>query len=271
MNENILYPEEEFRKVEEAIARYKAVLKTTTDPFQLDRVKSELTRLKKYREQILSLYDVGQKAEEFFNISEPEADPDQSFSDWGNDDEVYETGDDYLSIIVAEKKMGTPPETEAEILDIYMDFFFDEFLSILSERKLKLDFKYSMERENFHHQFLGLKRRLGDYIEEHNRIYGGEYRKEVELEFKRRSMKLKRNIFLETNRFFKVVLKFTQDLLDDLNGDRIKCLNGDDIISFEMIENRHYLEGFRVAEALEELERFILEVIEFLNIPDLES
>ena len=43
-------------------------------------------------------------------------------------------------------------------------------------------------------------------------------------------------------------------------------LNGDEIISFEFIEEKRYLEGYTVKEAFEELLLFTKEVLDFLQM-----
>ena len=88
---------------------------------------------------------------------------------------------------------------------------------------------------------------------------------------KRRIIKIKRNLFIETYRFFKTVQNFADELVIDLDTQGLKCLNGEYVISFEFIEEKRYLEGYTVKEALEELLVFTNEVLDFLNIPDFDT
>ena len=63
-----------------------------------------------------------------------------------------------------EKDERAPAHTEREIhhVSLYLHFFEKDFLAILSETRLKLDFKHSLERESFYHRFESLRRRLED-------------------------------------------------------------------------------------------------------------
>ncbi|MBN1698380.1 MAG: hypothetical protein JW881_12770 [Spirochaetales bacterium] len=244
------------KKIEDAIRHYSVILKTTVDPGQQRRVGNKLRELKTYREKILSMFD----------IQEKEEGRQRSISNSLSKTEE----ESFLQRLIAVKGEKTDIDIEVYYLTLYMDFFYAEFLSIFSERKMKLDFKYSMDRDNFHQKFLTVKRRLDDYVQEADRIREGVYAKEVEIDMRRRNIKIKRNLFIEAYRYFKNIQSFTTDLLTDLKSDGLKCLNGDDIISFELIEEKRYLEGFIVKEGLDELDRFTEEVLDYLNIPEIE-
>jgi hypothetical protein len=152
-----------------------------------------------------------------------------------------------------------------------MAFFYEEFLSFFSERKLKLDFKYSIDRDSAHHKFMEIKRRVEDFESEVSLIREGMYQKSMEQELRLRNVKLKRNLSIEAHRFFVWVGEFASALLADLEDEGLLCLNGDDIITFELNFDAHYCEGLTVRQALAELKRFTDEVIAFLNIPDMET
>jgi hypothetical protein len=251
-NENIIYPEKELKKIEDAIKHYSVILKTTVDPTQQRRVGKKLRELKTYRDKILSMFYIEDKEEGLQRVL------------------IKREEENFLERLIAIRGEKTDIDIEVYHLTLYMDFFYSEFLSIFSERKLKLDFKYSMDRDNFHQKYLTVKRRLDDYLQEAVRIREGAYTKEVEIDMRRRNIKIKRNLFIEAYRFFKNIQAFTLDLLTDLKSDGLKCLNGDDIISFELIEEKRYLEGFIVKEGLEELSQFTIEVLSYLNIPEIE-
>ncbi|MBN1410866.1 MAG: hypothetical protein JW969_08465 [Spirochaetales bacterium] len=252
MKDSILYPEEELKKINAAIKQYTTVFKTTKDPFQKEKIRKKLIELKKYRERLMLMFYVHDESKR--KNSENQAE-ERSFIE-----EIF-------------TKLESPDYTDDELNKFYMyiEFFNTEFIAILSERKMKLDFKYGMDRDSFHHKFLTLKKHMDDYIQETDRIKEGNYRGDAELDIKVRNLKLRRNLFVETNRFFKEILLFTTDLLEDLRSLGLKCLNGDDIITFELIEEKRYFEGYTVHEALQSLEKFSSEIIAFLNIPDFEA
>jgi len=253
MSDEFINPEKEIQKLTSAIKQYRLILKTTVDAHQQARARKKLKELKAYRDRLLATFEL-----------------DDNVITQDNEDKKPEE-DNFITKIKRIHLEKVNYDQEVYELKLYMDFFYADFLSIFSERKMKLDFKYSLDRDNFHQKFLGVKRLLDDYIQECIRIKEGLLRKEVELDVKRRNIKIKRNLFIESFRFFKSVQSFAEELTMDLDTEGLKCLNGDQIISFEFMEEKQYLEGYTIKEALEELVLFTKEIADFLNIPDFET
>ncbi|MBN2536401.1 MAG: hypothetical protein JXB88_26190 [Spirochaetales bacterium] len=252
MSDEFINPEKELQKLSNAIKQYRLILKTTVDPYQQSRARKKLKELQSYRERILAAFEVEE----------------DTAGEETNEKKIEEN--DFITRIKAKYPEKVNYDQEVHELKLYLDFFYSEFLAIFSERKMKLDFKFSLDRDNFHQKFLGVKRHLDDYIQECIRIKDGILKKEVELEMKRRVIKIKRNLFIEAFRFIKSVQSFAEELKRDLDTEGLKCLNGDEIISFEFMEEKQYLEGYTVKEALEDLFVFTKEVLAFLNIPEFE-
>ncbi|MBE3063929.1 MAG: hypothetical protein IMZ69_02785, partial [Spirochaetes bacterium] len=78
-------------------------------------------------------------------------------------------------------------------------------------------------------------------------------------------------IAVEASRFFRSIERFTKELVEDANGDGVKCLNAGREIAFDEIEGKKSLEGKNVLEALGELGALAAEVVAFLNIPEIET
>lgn len=250
-------PETELARLNASIRRYQMIAKTTTDPSQQRRVKRILTKLKEYRDRIVLLFQFGEDRD-FEMVGEESEAPDYPKSE-------------FLSIILASGPDRTVTDDVIHNLNLYMDFFDIEFLSFFSERKLKLDFKFSIDRDNAHHKFMEIKRRVEDFEREMIRLREGAYHKSMEQEIRLRNIKLERTLCIEAHRYFLWVREFADVLITDLEGEGLKCLNGDDLITFELNESERYCEGLSVNQALRELYRFTDEVIEFLNIPDIEA
>ena len=153
-------------------------------------------------------------------------------------------------------------------LSLYLRFFDREFLVVFSERKMKLDFQHSLERDSYYHRFQEALRKLTDFEGELERLAQGAQRMEDKLEMKRRISKMKRALTVDANKIFNSVLSFSTELISDIAEDGLKCLNSDEPIHFDRIEGYRYLEGKQVKGALEVLKEFALEVIDFLNIPN---
>jgi len=242
-------PEEELKRLNRLIRQFEAVYKSTGDPYQRDRVSRELKKLKDYRGKVESFHLIDQEA-----LKEPAA-----------EDELQ--GFPFLRDLLAG---GTKKEfADKEILHLflYFSYFEKEFLPLLSEKKLKLDFKYSLERDGFYHRFANLNRQYLDYEEDAARL--GQYQGQHEDEMRRRNVKMKRNLILEMNRFFKRLETFTNDLVEDIEAEGLKCLNSSDGLHFDALEGNKYLNGLTVHEALVRVNAFSTEVIAYLNVPNI--
>ncbi len=244
-------PEEEVKKLNRVIKQYETVLLSTNDPGQRERVSRELKKLKEYREKILSVHVINEKVLEEDNMKHGTMDVSSFLSKLEREEDRFVN------------------DREVNNLYLYMKFFEKDFLPFLSETKLKLDFKYSLERDSFYHKFQDLLRRLSDLISEIERADNEQFRADLEEEIRKRIFKMKRSLSIELDRFFKRVESFAADLIEDLNGDALKCLNGDEVIEFDPIEGERYLDGVVVKDALEEIKRFAEEVIDYLDIPDI--
>jgi hypothetical protein len=255
-------PEEELKTLNRTIRQFESVYKSTKDPSQRARVTEELKKLKIYRDKLQSFHEFDSNA-----FEEP-----VSVDEW--------EGLTYLKTILerAGKKSKSRivsyddsfGDRELFYLYLYLNFFEDEFLTILSETKLKLDFKHSLERDSFYHRFENL-RRLFDSVHEDSStvdLYSGQKQEE---DMRKRSFKKKRNVIVEADKFMRSVARFTGALVMDIEAGGLICLNADDTLHFDRIEGKRLFEGRQVHEALKELMSFAREVIDFLNVPQIES
>lgn len=234
------------------IRQFEAVYGSSTDEGRRDRVGRELRRLKTYKE----------KLERFHQI-----DPDQL----GEEEPVDQLdGLPFLrGMVEKDTKKNVYQDREIYHISLYLHFFEKDFLAILSETRLKLDFKHSLERDSFYHRFESLRRRLEDFEEEIVRRSIVEENQDAEM--KQRSFKKQRNLAIEADRVFRSVHDFADELIKDLDQDGLKCLNGDDVIKFDRIEGHRYLEGVKVKDALKRLKDLSHEVVCYLNIPQIRA
>lgn len=251
MDNELINPNDELAQIDKAIIKYQILLKSAKDHVQREIYEKRINELKASRNEIRDLHNVNKKSK----INYVENVNNKSF---------------ITEIMATERKQEYANDSEVNILFHYLNFFYQEFLSVFSERKMRLDFKFSLERDKFHHLYQELTRHLKDYQDEVYRLKQGKFSREMQLELKHRNMQKKRNILIETDRFFKRLEKFLYEILNDLNGDELICLNGDDIINFDFIEEKRYLEGFTVRDGMHKLYNFVIEVIGFLNIPDID-
>lgn len=151
---------------------------------------------------------------------------------------------------------------------LYVRFFQSEFLPFLTEKRLKLDYKFSLDRSGFYGKFKELERKLGNFREENERLANEVMGREMQSEVRKRSEKLKRQLKSDAARLFRAVHGFAEELVEDAQGDGVKCLNGNEEIAFEDIEGRHLLAGMRVRDALAVLMGFASEVVSYLKVPE---
>lgn len=245
-------PEEELIKLNRVIRQYEIIFKTTGNEYQKIRVSKKLKELRDYKEKVLTTFDINENA----LIQEDE-------------DDFFIKDFNFLDEIINKYSDDSIAEHEIYYVDAYLRFFYNEILIVLSERSIKLDFKYSLDRDNFYHKFQDLLRRLDDYKQELIRIEEGMYGKNQELEMRKRNLKRRRFIEIEADRFFKSLEAFTEDLVQDIEQNGSKCLNSSEDIYFDKIEGKRYLSDYKVSDAIVVINDFAKEVISYLNIPDI--
>lgn len=255
-------PEEELKSLNRAIRQFESVFKSTKDPSQRARVTEELKKLKTYRDKLQTFHEFDD------SVMEEQA----AVDEW--------EGLTYLKTILERigKKSKEKKESYDDVFDdrelyylhLYLNFFEEDFLTILSETKLKLDFKHSLERDSFYHRFENL-RRLFENVHEDSSTVGLYTGQQHEEDMRKRSFKKKRNVIVEADKFLRSIIRFSSTLVTDIEAGGLICLNADDTLHFDRIEGKRFFEGRKVHEALVELQAFAKEVIEFLNVPQIES
>lgn len=247
-------PEEELRRLNRLIHQYETVYRTTTDADQRDRAGRELKELKSYRNKILAVNEIDRS-----KLAEPSTAAD-ALSDFP-----------VLADLVAADTVAWEGDQEVRHIALYLGHFEREFLPLLTETRLKLDFKHSLERDGFYRRYQEVQRRLEDWHEAHRRLEEGGFNRDLESEVRTRIFKLKRNLAVEASRLFRSAVHFADTLVDDARGDGVKCLNGDEKVVFERIEGDRLLAGLDVTDALQALAGFAAEVAGYLRIPDVED
>jgi hypothetical protein len=246
-------PEEEVKRLNRLIRQYETVYRTTPDADQRERAARQLKEMKSYRAKILAVNEI----------------------DRGQVEEQAPAADDLASFpvlrgLAAADRSGIEDLEIARII-LYVRHFESEYLPLLTEKQLKLDFKFSMDRDSFYRRFQGLDRRIKDYLDERRRLEEGVFSKDMETEFRKRGFKLKRVIAVEECRLFRALSRFAKELVEDASGDGVKCLNADREIAFDEIEGKKALEGRTVVEGLQLLADLADEAVSYLNIPEIET
>lgn len=263
-------PEEEVKRLNKLIRQYETVYRTTPDADQKARVERQLTELRAYKEKILAVNVVSeQDLDEAPRAADPLADAPllKALVDRNASAPPADAVPSYAALDAA----PTTIQQEMHHLALYLAFFEREYLPFLTEKQLKLDFKYSLDRDAFYNSFQALRRRMAEYGEENRRLLEGQVSRDRELDVRKRMVKLTRLIQADAARFFRSIERFCQDLEDDAHGDMVKCLNCNGVIDFDSIEGTRVLQGRTVGGALGELRLFADEAVLYLNVPDIDA
>lgn len=250
MDETTNNPVDELKQINNAIRQYEVVLKTTKDSLQKQRVRRELTKLKDYREKFEHVYSLVEESAE--------------------DDEADEfSGYPFLSQHLSFEYGGNIRDREVRGILAILYYFEKEFLPILTDRKTKLDFKYSLERDGFYHLYQDLMKRITDFEDEMKIIDEGKYKESTLTEIKNRRLRKRRVLIIETDKLFRRCRHFTQEILDDIEKNGVACLNPEAVMHFDQLEGLRFLEGLTVHESLSLLDTFAREVLDFFNLPEI--
>jgi len=259
-------PEEELKNVNRLIHQYEIVSRTTKSDEQRERVEKQISELRSYRQKILEV-----------SIIELEAPKKtEALGEFKHlrrllDAECRRPIGERLETLAANDAEPTTAQEEIFNLMIYARFFQSEFLPFLTEKRLKLDYKFSLDRDGFYRKYKEIERALDEFRKENARISNGTVRREMEPEILKRIITLKRRIKSDAAKLFRAVHGFCEELMEDADRDGVKCLNGSEEIVFDDIEGRRLLAGRRVSDALAVLAGFASEVVAYLNVPEIES
>ena len=263
-------PEEEVKRLNKLIRQYESVHRTTPDPGQKVRVERQLNELRSYREKILSVNVI---REQDLEDKPQTTDPLESAPVLKGLVEKNRAAApaDVVRSYAPTGGSATTIQQEMFHLALYLAYFEKEFLPLLTEKQLKLDFKYSLERDSFYNRYEAIRRKLASYGEENLRLREGLVNREMELEVRKRMVKLTRHIQAEAARFFGTLARFCQELEEDVHGDMVKFLNCNGVIHFDAIEGTRMLQGRTVGGALGELRQLAAEAVSYLNVPEIDT
>jgi hypothetical protein len=263
-------PEEELAKLDRLLRQYESVFHTTRSPEQKERVGRQIRDLRAMREKLLAANVIDSQAaaaEQPEEENEFAAFPLLALLRLENEAVAKP---DVVEPFAPKNADPTPSQEEVFNLCLYVRRFEREFLPFLTGKHLRLDFKFSLDRDSFFAPFQALQRAIADYREEHRRIADGQVGKELLKEMRARTVKLARRIAVDGARLFRRLESFGFELAEDAGSLGTKCLNGSAEISFDALEGRRELQGRRVRDALDDLARLSAEAVTYLNVPDIE-
>jgi len=168
-------------------------LKFTSNPFQKSSIAGELGRLEKERMQLDSLFDEPEEE------AEQEA-PEEQFPVLN---QIYRDSPELLR-----KSQHLERDVRASIL--YLHRFEAEFLGMFTSRKLRLDVKYSVERDTFYDIYHQVERSVTNYRTEADRIAEGSYAKQYEADVLKRKVEMRHATLVEVEWLFRRLRRFSK-------------------------------------------------------------
>ena len=229
-------------------------LKTTRNPFQQSSLAGELGRLEQERMQIDSLFD------EPAEVVDEDA-PQEQFPLLNR---IYQENPELLA-----KCRHIDRDIRAAIL--YVSYFDQEFVGMFTIRKMRLDVKYSVERDSFYDLMHQVTRSLKNYRTEADRIAEGSYAKQYESEILKRKVEMQHVVLGEIDWFFRKLRRFAKELLADIEGDRVLCQNPDEPLDYTTMDQERLLRGRTVRDGIDALHEYACEAVDYLDIPEFQQ
>jgi hypothetical protein len=263
-------PEEELKRLNRLIRQYEAVYRTAPDAGQRERVVRKLKEFQSYREKILSVNVIDER------FLEDKADDGDGLDAYPvlaslmakNAIQPHGKG---ISTLAAKDAAPTSTQREMFNLTLYAQYFGQEFLPFLTEKQLKLDPKFSMDRDSFYNGFEALQRKMGDYRETNQNLIEGILSRDLETEVRKRVFKLTRLVEMEAAKFFRAIERFCAELGEDARAGGVKCRNWSAAVFFDVIEGARMLQGRRIIDVFAELQALAAETVAYLNIPEIDT
>jgi hypothetical protein len=243
------------RQIRRNIEALQGRLKSTEDPFQQSSIADQLSQLEQERMELDNLFE-----------EEPpeDAEEDAPREQFPHLNRIWARYDPIL-------KECQHLERDVRASILYARYFEDEFLGMFTNRKLRLDVKYSVERDSFYGLFDQLTRSLTHYRTEADRIRDGTYTKQYEIDIFKRKVEMRHALLVEVDWFFRKLARFSQELLNDIAAEQLFCQNPDEELNYSTIDKETVLRGRLVRDALHELFDLASEVVNYVDIPDFQQ
>jgi len=223
---------------EEILKQLEGVYKTSTDIFQKKRVLSEIKNLKTVIDNLKKKLNICREENGLF-LEEENRDVENKFS--------------ILRNIAIFKYNNAYKDKEMDAAITYADFFERNYLSILSEHYIRLDYSHSLMRDIFYPRFMEIKKLLKDYDYEIEVLNKEEYRNVNLYRDKSVVYNIRQNYLLSTDRYFKDLKHFLGELINDHESGGNIILNPFNMINLSEFEKDGKLDGYPVISAIDEI------------------
>jgi hypothetical protein len=177
-----------------------------------------------------------------------------------------------LRNIIIERLNALSNNQEINCIWSYLSFFGREYLGLLSEQNLHLDYGHAFQRDRFFNSFNQTLRDIEKYGKIIVEIEAAESNNNRE--YKERLIRIQsqeyRDIIIKTGQFLQEIRAFIEDILEsEKEGEKV-LLEPDKVVEIDG-ESSSSIEGLTSREALLDLYQFNREFMDFLKIPDLKK
>ncbi len=242
----------EIEKKEVVLKQLEGVYKTSSNTIQKKRVADEIRSLKRQINKLLEMIGELKVSRDVHHI-----------------ETSSHNSDDYsiLQKITVSAHRKDHHDREMDTLISYMNFFEENYLPILSEYYIKLDFNHSMRRDTYYIRFMDIKKILKEYDYELDIFMDEKYNTIAIHRDKTIIHKIRHQYMLAMDNFFKDLRDFLKTIIDEYKSGGNIILNPDDRIDLNEFKKNGVLNGYTVLKAVEEIYKFSDEIIRFLSIP----
>ena len=242
-------------KIRHNIEALQGKLKKARNPFQQSSLAGELGKLEQERMQLDSLFD------DVLDDDVDEEAPEDHYP-WLN--RVYQANSELLK-----KSQQLERDIRASIL--YVHYFEQEFLGMFTSRKMRLDVKFSVERDLFYDLIHQVSRSLKNYRMEADRIADGSYTKQYEADILKRKVEMRHTVLVEVDWFFRKLKRFAKELIADIEGDGLLCQNPEEKLNYSSFDQESLLRGYTVENGIRSLCEYSAEAVDYLEIPEFQQ
>jgi hypothetical protein len=235
------------------LKQLEGVLKTSNDPEQRRRVAGSIKEIRQAISNLQSIIEVQKK---------------YGFSDAVNEEESEEIFK-ILNRIPVQKVFQDSHDSEMDALISYVDYFEKNYLPVLSEYYVKLDYNHALKRDTFYPRFMELKKIIKEYRYEIEVQSREEYNTIAVYKDKSVVYKMRQQYYLALDRYYRELSAFLVKITEDHASGGSIVLNPLDIINMSEFEVDRKLDGYTVINGIIEISRFCEEVLRFLAIPNL--
>ena len=251
--------QEKSEKIVKSIKLLESVLRTTRDDAQKSRVKKNIAGLNRQLKELHPNTNIKELVDAIFSniMAIPDTDNSKSLKKY-----------DLLRNIEIEPISPHKEDWETNEAAGIMKHFEDKYWTIISDQYIQLDFSNSSDRDGLYRQLDGCNRALKTFqqtIEDIEKTKSPEYSGQLHLMRVRHSRLLLYDIY----QFFKNLNFYISNIIANYEAGGNMIMNPTDKIIYEKYEDFHTFEGYTVIDALFQMEKYIKEVLDLLNVPEM--